>query len=195
MEDTKTTELPTGTANVSDEFVANQSSTSKRLSIGTNVDAASGDKLLGASADGDIKQLTPKMAMMGDYSAGTFTPEYNFVAEPTYVSQQGNYIKIGNLVFFDLLINVSSIDNADGSFIHITGFPYVCAEIHSISATVNMNQSNILASALDADDNIQPRFINSGIDLVFADMDGIEYEYTDCSTSGTITVCGIYRTS
>jgi len=104
MANTKISELPTATANVADAFVGNQSGTSKALSVGSNVDAASGDKLLGASSDGDVKQLTPKMVMMDDnvITPVSWTPTLygaTTAGTTTYDLQAGHYVKIGTLVY------------------------------------------------------------------------------------------------
>ena len=125
MANTKISELPTGTLNTSDDVVGNQGGTSKVMLIGANVDAASGDKLLGASANGDVKQLTPKMAMIDDYSTGTWEPEIEgdtVAGTNTYAVQGGSYVAIGNLIFVDFYLRASSVTST--GTLNISGLPF-----------------------------------------------------------------------
>ena len=131
MANTKISELPTATANVADAFVGNQSGTSKALSIGTSVDAASGDKLLGASADGNIKQLTPKIAMIDDvFSTPTsWTPTLygtTTTGTTTYDEQSGYYIKTGRLVYCVFRVGWSNLTGTGGA--RIGGLPFAATD-------------------------------------------------------------------
>ncbi len=64
-----------------------------------------------------------------DYEEGTFTPtitSYNGVADPTltYTRQQGTYIKVGDLVYVNMIIDVSSASNLGGQLIQIGPLPF-----------------------------------------------------------------------
>jgi len=131
MANTKISELPTGTANVADAFVGNQSGTSKALSVGSNVDAASGDKLLGASSDGDVKQLTPKMVMMDDnvITPVSWTPTLygaTTAGTTTYDLQAGHYVKIGTLVYCVFRLGWSNLTGTGGA--RIGGLPFAATD-------------------------------------------------------------------
>jgi hypothetical protein len=56
---------------------------------------------------------------LDDYEEGTWTPAFNLVTV-THTAQYGRYVKIGRLVHCKARIEVSSIDNLDGSGIQIT---------------------------------------------------------------------------
>jgi len=56
---------------------------------------------------------------LDDYEEGTWTPAFNLVTV-THTAQYGRYVKIGRLVYCKARIEVSSIDNLDGSGIQIT---------------------------------------------------------------------------
>ena len=58
----------------------------------------------GISFDGGVNTLE-------HYEEGIFTPQYQFVNEPSYVQQVGQYTRIGNILYFRLTIEVSNIDN------------------------------------------------------------------------------------
>jgi hypothetical protein len=61
--------------------------------------------------------------------AGTFTPSLKFGGATTgitYTSQAGNYRKLGNIVFFQFFIDLTSKGTAVG-IASITGFPFVSA--------------------------------------------------------------------
>jgi len=56
---------------------------------------------------------------LDDYEEGTWTPAFNLVTV-THTAQYGRYVKIGRLVYCKARIEVSSIDNTDGSGIQLT---------------------------------------------------------------------------
>lgn len=65
----------------------------------------------------------------GDYAEGTFTPAITFggaAVGVTYTTQSGSYTRIGNRVFFDLLIVLSSKGSSTGT-LAITGLPFTAA--------------------------------------------------------------------
>lgn len=129
MVDTATTAITlTGTLTTSDEFIGNQSSTTKRLSLGTLADAQSGDKVIGVNGS-DVKQLTPKMVMISDYQEGSWTPTITgstTTGTNSYTSNTGNYVKIGKLVFVNFVIELDGTSGALDSTgtIRIEGLPF-----------------------------------------------------------------------
>jgi len=57
--------------------------------------------------------------LLDDYEEGTWTPAFNLVTV-THTAQYGRYVKIGRLVYCKARIEVSSIDNTDGSGIQLS---------------------------------------------------------------------------
>lgn len=58
---------------------------------------------------------------------GTFTPKiggYTTKGTATYILQEGNYTKIGNVIFYNFRIGCSKLEGSDG-YLHITGFPFL----------------------------------------------------------------------
>jgi hypothetical protein len=65
----------------------------------------------------------------GDYAEGTFTPAINFGGASvgvTYSSQAGSYTKIGNRVFFNLVVVLTSKGSSTGT-LAITGLPFTAS--------------------------------------------------------------------
>jgi hypothetical protein len=61
-----------------------------------------------------------------DYEAGTWTPGLQFGGATTgitYLFQEGNYTRIGDMVFCSFTFHLSSLGTASGTA-EITGFPY-----------------------------------------------------------------------
>ena len=58
------------------------------------------------------------------YETGTFIPDLLYVQIPTYNSRTGRYTRIGNLVYIQIKLDISSLNNSDGSGFTIGGIPY-----------------------------------------------------------------------
>lgn len=76
---------------------------------------------------------------LDDYEEGTFTPTVQFggaAVDVTYGVQTGYYTKIGNRVFFDLQVTLTSNGSSTGDFL-IAGLPFSSANttnrIHAVS--------------------------------------------------------------
>ena len=80
--------------------------------------------------------------ILSDYETGTWTPAFSSVAAPTYTLQDGNYIRIGDFVFFDFDITYSGLDTADGSGLGISGIPFDLAKADHIGGNLNMRDSS-----------------------------------------------------
>jgi hypothetical protein len=61
---------------------------------------------------------------LDDYEEGTFTPTISSgITSPTYSTQTGFYVKIGKLVYYHLLISVSS-GTLNSSNVQFSGLPF-----------------------------------------------------------------------
>ena len=98
--------------------------------LGTNPNAfyfadASATQLARIDSDG-LKLGTDSAAAnaLDDYEHGTWTPAVNDgTTSPTYTTQEGYYVKIGDQVFIDFYIRFAS-GTANGNIIRIYGLPY-----------------------------------------------------------------------
>jgi hypothetical protein len=93
-----------------------------------------------ASADANI---------LDDYEEGTFTPGISFgggTTGITYTTQTGTYTKIGNRVFVDCIITLSSKGSSTGAAL-ITGLPFTVA---ASTFSVGSMRITALAAAIDA---------------------------------------------
>lgn len=139
----------------------------------------------GISFDGGVNTLE-------HYEEGVFTPQYQFVDEPSYVQQVGQYTRVGNILYFRLMIEISSIDNTDTSNVHIGGLPYNAFPRRVINASLNTNESNILSSYFANKESIYFDVINSVSAILLQDKEGQYIKYTDISNSGKISITGWY---
>jgi hypothetical protein len=68
--------------------------------------------------------------LLDDYEEGTFTPTLTGASTPgtgqAYTTQQGNYTKIGNVVNFNINLDLSSVGTAAGT-LQIEGLPFTAA--------------------------------------------------------------------
>lgn len=86
---------------------------------------------------------------LDDYEEGTFTPGISFgggTTGITYTTQTGTYTKIGNRVFVDLIITLSSNGSSTGAAL-ITGLPFTVAASTFSAAAIRMTG---FAAAVDA---------------------------------------------
>lgn len=81
---------------------------------------------------------TKTFAEFGD--SGTFTPGFNFGGGTTGLTlsaQVGNYVRVGNLVWFTVYINLSAKGSSTGTA-NITGLPFASANTAGGSSTVDI---------------------------------------------------------
>jgi hypothetical protein len=126
------------------------------------------------------------------YEEGTFTPQYSFVNTPTYTTQTGKYTRIGNILYFTLKIEVSSLDNTDTSNIHVTGLPFNASQLYQINASLNPNQSTILADYLQTTDAVYFGQLNNTTAIQLQNGDGDYIKYSHIKSSGSLTITGWY---
>ena len=125
----------TGNVAASDDFYvvfqgkALQTVTPPSSSVTTDMivdDAVTADKIADDAVDtAQIADDAVTTAKTDFYESGTWTPYFGAVTGPTYNSQTGTYVKIGNVVYCEGIIDVASgLSNTDTSGIHIAGLPY-----------------------------------------------------------------------
>jgi hypothetical protein len=56
--------------------------------------------------------------------SGTFTPDLDFITAPTYNSRSGRYVRVGERMFVEIMMDFASLDNTDSSNFTISGLPY-----------------------------------------------------------------------
>jgi hypothetical protein len=81
---------------------------------------------------------------LDDYEEGTWTPSVGGSA--SYSVQQGNYTKIGNLVFCRCALTINSIGS--GSATSISGLPFTAASTTNGAAAISVGAFYSLASSV-----------------------------------------------
>ena len=124
------------------------------------------------------------------YSTGTFTPTLGNVSAPTYVSQTGNYIKIGQLVHVWINIEMNSLDTSDTSGVTIAGLPFP----HDIDQAV-LGLDAFVSTGLGNKGNITGATFTGATSVTLTDATSV-YTYADSGdAAGIIALAFIYKSS
>ena len=113
------------------DFHKNGTRTFRLLGDG-HVEIINGDLTLGTnghgidfySGSGSYRQAANTL---NDYEYGSFTPSFNMTGGTpniTYHDQQGQYVKIGQLVQFQIYLRVNTINSNSSGIMFIGGLPY-----------------------------------------------------------------------
>ncbi len=89
------------------------------------------------SATSDAGGMTNEL--LDDYEEGSWTPKlyaWNGVQDQGYDTQTGNYVKIGNQIFANFVIDLSSKGTVSGNYTFIAGLPYIHAGVTGGSGTL-----------------------------------------------------------
>ena len=139
------------------------------------------------------------------YETGTFIPDLLYIAQPTYNSRTGRYTRIGNLVFIQIKLDISSMPS-DGSGFTIGGIPYTSPTQSTNGQEVVLfslgRYTSLLGSKATAVTNV--RFTNKG-DKAPPDSDvnytgGLQLlegndskvTYNECASSGILCFAAQY---
>lgn len=95
-----------------------------------NITISNGNLIVGTAGKGIDFSATTDGTTMGselldDYEEGTFTPAYGQGVDAGfgYANQDGAYVKIGKIVYWEIYINGSS-GSSNSSSLYIYGFPF-----------------------------------------------------------------------
>jgi hypothetical protein len=122
------------------------------------------------------------------YNQGVFTPSFGFVTA-TYTSRVGNYTRIGNMVFAELDIDCSSLDNTDTSSLQIAGLPFI-SDSHEGHVIGNISYESTLLNTVA--EPLMFKITTSNLRLL--KNNGSELAYNDGSfkTNGTLKITLTY---
>jgi hypothetical protein len=131
---------------------------------------------------------------VGDtYVEGTWSPAFGAVSV-SYTSQTGRYTRIGNLCYFELEIDYTSLNTADTSDIQVS-LPFTAANNGFGSVTINLSHST---GATFAGGNAVHASLSSAASLItLSDANGTNWDYNDgkLAASGTLMLAGVYLVS
>ena len=122
-----------------------------------------------------------------------FTPELTLVTV-THTNQVGRYKRSGNLIFFEIEIDFTGLNTADGSAITIEGLPYAIGNNGFIFGQFNAQDSTGLS--FSASDTVSLGGNAGATSINFTDMAGtlLAYNSGKMSASGQIILSGHYFT-
>lgn len=138
--------------------------------------------LTGISVLGVPSAAQPASTNLSDVSIGTWTPIDTSGAGLVFTAVNGNYTKIGNMVFayFDLTYPATG----DGSVAQIGGLPFTVANLSAVGSSGILDANGVLAAgtlnsiALSASTNFRPNYANgnahaSNVQLSTVSLGGI----------------------
>lgn len=134
---------------------------------------------------------------LDDYEEGTWTPTLWDTTESdaegqTYTTQTGTYTKIGNRVFFELQLIVSSVGTlTGGDSVYIGGLPFTC---QSVGAAVTASASGFAITAGNAVvGNLVPTANSISLEVYDATTGTTNMTVTQFSGNGALSMSGHYK--
>lgn len=133
------------------------------------------------------------------YDVGTFTPTLGAsVADGvhTYIAQTGQFIRIGNLIWFSIFMNISALDVAISGNLIFRGLPFSASDIDAVFMVV--------ADDITFPANVETLFcrpVSVGTNLFFAGVrgngtSGVSIASGDINgTTPQFRITGTYRTA
>ena len=119
----------------------------------------------------NLNKIENELALLdGMFETGTFTPTIKGGTTPgtaVYTMQEGHYTKIGNIVFYDFKIGVSSFTGATG-FLKIEGIPYSTSLINN---STNSASIFVTGSLFTANNGNNIRLIWNGEGMIISEKD------------------------
>jgi len=129
---------------------------------------------------------------LDDYEEGTFTPVYDNVAQPTYQTQSGKYIKIGKIVHVTGTIICTGLDTSDGSAIIITGFPF---NVDTTNEAMNFNLGRITSQLNGEEVDLRNvRAVSTGAMFLRSSNSSLSYN-SGINADGTLQFAATYHSA
>ena len=135
------------------------SPTSKLDVVGGDARIDNGNLVIGTSGKGIDFSVTSSgtgvmtSELLDDYEEGTFTPSISSgITSPTYNAQQGQYTKIGDLVYFSILMGPAS-GTLNGSALEISGLPFTSSSFDDQGAYWGYNNGLTTNSTINVNSN------------------------------------------
>ena len=133
-----------------------------------DVKVLTGNLVIGTSGKGidfSATSGTGTSELLDDYEEGTFTPSYNTSnsdANVAYASQDGKYTKIGDVVYVEIYLVISSVTSTGSGNIYIEDLPFVAQTGSKAKFTIStygvnfdaVNFYSLTASAISNNDKL-----------------------------------------
>jgi len=132
---------------------------------------------------GATKQTPISKIINQKYEAGTYVPSFIGVSAPSYSTQLGEYVFIGDFVQCSIRLNYTGLDTSDGSDISVTLPATVSTSILACNGSMNATLSTGFAIATTSSVIVN---INTSGQITLQKPDGVEYTYDggEIATSG-----------
>jgi hypothetical protein len=134
---------------------------------------------------------------LDDYEEGTFTPKFRTTTSATdlgssYSGQSGRYVKIGNIVYFELDMTAGSIGSTSGSICAFGGLPFTSS---GSSLAYPVNCRNTTSITVASGERFQPFVVAAG-DFVFVQSESLTTQassnISSYNSSGRANIHGWY---
>jgi len=131
------------------------------------------------------------------YEHGTFTPEIfgaGTAGSNTYSSQEGRYVRIGNLVYASINVVLSAKDPTMAGGARIRGLPF--APTNAPSASVALGRTDFITFPANAK-QIVPYFVGTAISMryIIDGANGSEIQAANLANNSRIQVTAVYYIS
>ena len=134
--------------------------------------------------------------LFDDYEEGTWTPDVKFNdVSADGQSSNGNYTKIGNMVYAAFQFTLTSKGSGDGQF-HLNGFPFAPSTGYSDIAS-GMGYMHRFADADNDSGQVYQQFYSSIMYLAFRGLNNNTNRLTDDNFRNDTAISGMvcYRTN
>jgi hypothetical protein len=133
---------------------------------------------------------------LDDYEEGTWTPAMaGSTTNPTvsYTSRTGEYVKIGNTVYFRMQLQISSVSAQGTGGIQITGLPYTAAGSYENVCTIGYNDVFDTAFQVGYVTGGSIQVIPRGVTQANAQYGTPASDSTSNLSSGFLSISGFYK--
>ena len=174
-----------------------------RVDSSGNLKVNDGDLVIGTSGHGisfaatsNASPGTMSSELFDDYEEGTWTPDVKFNdVSADGQSSNGNYTKIGNMVYAAFQFTLTSKGSGDGQF-HLNGFPFAPSTGYSDIAS-GMGYMHRFADADNDSGQVYQQFYSSIMYLAFRGLNNNTNRLTDDNFRNDTAISGMvcYRTN
>lgn len=135
--------------------------------------------------------------LLDDYEEGTFTPNLNDLSNSATLSTAiGNYTKIGNTVFYNMYIALSSLGSVSGAC-YLGGLPFTSENIanNNVAATVDVGAGLAVTAGHNIGAYVVPNSTAMALMLWDATTGTSPLQATEISADGSFGISGHYQTA
>ena len=121
-------------------------SPTSKLEVNGNIKFTSAGQGIDFSADGNATGMSSEL--LDDYEEGTWTPYLSPTTGMSYGTQDGHYVKIGNLVYASCYISMSTVGTNSTTTLELEGLPFASLASNGVG-TVNVTAFSLATNVVE----------------------------------------------